>query len=424
MPASSPFKELRHRLEPVEARGLELQAEGLPFPSIQVRDAFESAVRAGSVEEATQVVKRAETLLTRATRDWVWIRELLQHVDELRSIAETIGVDLAHMDLRVGNPREQLMGEPLSVTSLQKTAAAATLALAVLSDAVPKFCVHEAEALGVSIRRARDRGEEVASAVAAFSRLLRSLQEDNLPMAAQRLADARREVARIPRAPAVPSMSTEEEEEILLEARNLARHLHRIKGRARDASTAARLMTQVRHALSEERRTGSPEEEIEELWNEVARLTREKKLAGSGPPLQPGAEPPEDEPEIGPDDGDEEPADDAEPLEETTETPGGGDAIAEPGPSLTVEEEPAPVGEPTSGPEAPPDPSLDANAEKETAEKPAEKTPEQIEDERAAARVAFYAAYVPPDPDAPLLGANPSAATPAQQRRTRSKHHQ
>jgi hypothetical protein len=419
MPAASPFKELRHRLEPVEARGLELQAEGLPFPTIQVRDAFEAAVRAGSVEDATQVVKRAETLLSRATRDWVWIRELLQHVDELRSIAETIGVDLAHMDSRVGNPRGQLMGEPLSVASLQKTAAAATLALAVLSDAVPKFCVHEAEALGVWIRRARDRGEEVGPAVLAFSRLLRSLQEDNLPMAAQRLADARREVARIPRAPAVPSLSTEEEEEILLEARNLARHLHRIKGRARDASTAVRLMTQVRHALSEERRTGSPEEEIEALWNEVDRLTREKKLAGAGPPLAAGEEGTGEESETAADE-DGEPAADGEPLEEVTDAPNGADAIPEASLPLTVEEEPAPVRAGTAGPEAEANPTPAEGTEKESVEK----TPEELEDERSAARVAFYAAYVPPDPEAPLLGAYPSKTDPAQQRRARSKHHQ
>jgi len=291
MAPTSPFTELRHRLEPVEEHGRELQSDGMPFPSIQIRDMFEAAVRSGSVEDATAIVKRAEMLLARAARDWVWVRELLQRVDELRSIAETIGVDLALVDSRVGNPREQLMSEPLSVGSLQKTAAGATLALAVLSDAVPKFCVHEAEALGVSIRRARDRGEEVADAVASFSRLLRSLQEDDLPLAAERLSETRRVVARIPRAPAIPTLSTEEEDEILLEARNLARHLHRIKGRARDATTAARLMTQVRHALSEERRTGSPEEEIEALWSEVDRLTREKKLAGAGPALAGAARP-------------------------------------------------------------------------------------------------------------------------------------
>ncbi|HLN51157.1 MAG TPA: hypothetical protein VK455_03775 [Thermoplasmata archaeon] len=380
MAPTSPFTELRHRLEPVEEHGRELQSDGMPFPSIQIRDMFEAAVRSGSVEDATAIVKRAEMLLARAARDWVWVRELLQRVDELRSIAETIGVDLALVDSRVGNPREQLMSEPLSVGSLQKTAAGATLALAVLSDAVPKFCVHEAEALGVSIRRARDRGEEVADAVASFSRLLRSLQEDDLPLAAERLSETRRVVARIPRAPAIPTLSTEEEDEILLEARNLARHLHRIKGRARDATTAARLMTQVRHALSEERRTGSPEEEIEALWSEVDRLTREKKLAGAGPALAGAARP-----------GEEEPGAEGEAYDDLGEEAGEAGAVPEPRPTLTVEEEPAPL---------PPEPEVPPVVEPAPAEAgpPAPRTPEEIAEARSSARVAFYAAYVPPDP--------------------------
>ena len=407
--ATSPFTELRHRLEPVEEHGRELQSDGLPFPSIQIRDMFEAAVRSGSVEDATAIVKRAEMLLARAARDWVWVRELLQRVDELRAIAETIGVDLAHVDSRVGNPREQLMSEPLSVGSLQKTAAGATLALAVLSDAVPKFCVHEAEALGVSIRRARDRGEEVADAVASFSRLLRSLQEDDLPLAAERLSETRRVVARIPRAPAIPTLSTEEEDEILLEARNLARHLHRIKGRARDATTAARLMTQVRHALSEERRTGTPEEEIEALWSEVDRLTREKKLAGAGPALSGATR-----------SGEEEIGAEGEADEDRGETVEGG-PVPEPRPTLTVEEEPAPL---------PPEPEVPPVSEPAPVEAvpPAPRSPEEIAEARSSARVAFYAAYVPPDP-APLREEREEredSTTPggAPVRRGRSRHRQ
>ena len=98
---------------------------------------------------------------------------------------------------------------------------------------------------------------------------------------------------RIPRAPAVPTISPKEEEEILLEARNLARRLQRIKTSARDAQSAARLMTQVRAALSEDRRFGTPEEEIEALWAEVDRLTQQKKraIAEAPPPVTPAPPP-------------------------------------------------------------------------------------------------------------------------------------
>jgi hypothetical protein len=273
---------LRPRLDGLVKRARELETEGLPFPTDTILDAFQKAAKAGDVEAATGVVKRAEALLTRAGADWTWVRELLRRADELRAIAGAIGVDLAILDSRVGNPRLRLMAEPLSSGSLEKAAASASLALAVLNDAVPKFCVQEAQALGVSIRRARDRGEDVGDCTRSFARLLQALQDQNLATAAQRLVETRRTVARIPRAPALPPLSAREEEEILLEARNLARRLQRIKGKARDASSAARLMAQVRAAISEDRRYGTPEEEIEQLWAEVDRLTQEKKKVAVG----------------------------------------------------------------------------------------------------------------------------------------------
>lgn len=277
---------LRPRLDALVERGQALEAEGLPFPTANVYEAYQRAVADGELQAASDVLKRAEALLNRAAKDWTWVRELLRRADELRSIAGTIGVDLGILDSRVGNPRKRLMAEPLSSGSLEKAAASASLALAVLNDAVPKFCVQEAQALGVSIRGARDRGEDVTDAVRSFSRLLLAIQDQNLSTAAERLVETRRTVARIPRAPALPPLSPREEEEILLEARNLARRLQRIKGKARDASSAARLMAQVRAAISEDRRYGTPEEEIEQLWAEVDRLTHERSRAVSTAPAR------------------------------------------------------------------------------------------------------------------------------------------
>jgi hypothetical protein len=280
----SPFPELRRRLSAAEERAQRFQAEGLPIPTHQLISEFEQAVRAGEVDRAEAVVKRAESLLARADQDWGWLGELLQRVDGLRGIADTVGLDLARIDARVGNPRAQLLGEPLTPTSLERAAAGASFALAVLNDAIPKYIVAEAQSLGLSIRRARDRGEDVREAATAFTGLIRALQEPVLASTAEHLVESRRAVARIPRAPSVAAISAEEEDEILREARNLARRLHRIKTRAHDATDAVRLMSQVRQALSEERdrRYASPEEEVEALWAEVDRLTREKKLATAG----------------------------------------------------------------------------------------------------------------------------------------------
>jgi hypothetical protein len=279
--------ELQRRMEALVGRARPLEADGLPFPTVQIQQAFDQAIGAGTLPAAEQIVKRGDLLLTRVGEDWTWVKELLRRADELRAIAGTIGVDLGVLDARVGNPRKRLLVETLSSGSLQKAAASASLALAVLNDAVPKFCVQEAQQLGGAIRKARDRGEDVGEAAQSFSRLLQAVQDQNLPTAAQRLVETRKAVARIPRAPALPRINENEEEEILLEARNLARRLQRIKGKARDATSAARLMSQVRAALSEDRRYGTPEEEIESLWLEVDRITREHRRAAEAPPGAP-----------------------------------------------------------------------------------------------------------------------------------------
>ncbi len=297
MGGAVPGASVSDRLAALVARARTLEADGVPFPTDQVRGAVDAALAEGDEARAASILKRAETLYSNASRDWMWIRELLLRAEELRDLAERVGVDLSLLQARVGRPREQLRSGPLSAGSLERTAASASLALAILNDALPKFYVTEAQKLGESIRRARDRGEDVTEATAEFRRLLSAIQEEHLPITAQRLLDARRTVARIPRAPAVGPLPTGEEEDILREAKNLARRLHRIRSQASDARSAARLMTQVRAALSEDRRYGSPEEEIEDLWNEVDRLTKERTgAATSALAVEPALETPEGSP--------------------------------------------------------------------------------------------------------------------------------
>ena len=283
---------LEKRMETVVSAGRSLESEGLPFPTEQVRSAFDEAMDRGARTEAEGILRRGEALLARVRKDWGWLRELLRRADDLRGIAANLGVDLGHLDSRVGNPRDQLAQETLSAGSLERAAASASLSLAVLNDAIPKFIVQQAEPLGRSIRRARDRGEDVREAGHAFSLVLQAVRDQDVPVAAERLVELRRSVGRIPRAPAIPTISPQqEEEEILNEARNLARRLQQIKGKARNARSAARLMAQVRAAISEDRdrRYGTPEEEVEALWAEVHRLTQEKKEATDGPPFTPTA---------------------------------------------------------------------------------------------------------------------------------------
>jgi hypothetical protein len=275
--------DLEDRRDELVRHGQDLEGEGLPFPTEQLRQTIQTLLEAGHREQALQVVKRGEALFAVATRDWTWIRPTLARADELRELAASIGLDVSHLESRLGNPRGQFQNSPLSQASLSRAGASASLAVAVLSDAIPKYVVQEAQRLGERIRVARNRGEDVVAAVARFSQLLQAIQDQHTVAMARALVDVRHAVARIPRAPSFAAVPREEEEEILMEARNLARRLQRIKSRAHNAQSAARLMTQVRAALSEDRRFGTPEEEIEALWSEVDRLTRERQGAGNVP---------------------------------------------------------------------------------------------------------------------------------------------
>ncbi|HKS59389.1 MAG TPA: hypothetical protein VJS68_01265, partial [Thermoplasmata archaeon] len=254
------------RLTLLLARSRELKTEGLSYPGPQVETDVRAAVAAGDLEQAEVALRRGELLMERVQRDWTWLKGLLERSEELRGLAERAGVDLDLLDSRVGHPRAQLEGSPLSEGAFEKAAASASLSLAILNDVIPKFLAQGARGLAESLRSAYARGEETDEPKERFTRLLRALREGDLKLATQRFLEFRQSVAQIPRASSLVAVPANEAEEILLEARNLARRLNRIKTRARDARSAAQLAAQVRAALSDERRYGTPEEEIEELW--------------------------------------------------------------------------------------------------------------------------------------------------------------
>jgi hypothetical protein len=282
---------LAARVSGIVRQGESLSAEGVPFDTASLVAEVRGQIAKRDLAGAITTVRRAEALLDKTRRDWTWLKELLARVDELRDLAARSGVDLEVVDQRIGNARGQLKSLKLSEGSIEKAAASASLALVVLNDTLPKFYTQESQQLAKSIHEARERGEDVRESGVRLAQLLQALREGRLADIGQRFIELRRAVTRIPRAPAVPpKMLQREEEEILLEARNLARRLNRMKYRARDAQGAARLMNQVRAALAEDRRYGSPEEELEELWGEVDRLARERTDAVAAPPL--GAEDP------------------------------------------------------------------------------------------------------------------------------------
>lgn len=296
-PAGTTSTALGARVNSIVRQGDSLAAEGIPYDSATFVAEVKSQIAKHDLAAAITTVRRAEALLDKTLRDWTWLKELLSRVDELRTLAARSGVDLEVVDQRIGNAREQLRTLPLAEGALEKAAASASLALVVLNDTLPKFYTQEARQLAKSIHEANERGEDVRESGVRLAQLLQSLREGRLADIGQRFIELRRAVTRIPRAPALPpKMLQREEEEILLEARNLARRLNRMKYRARDAQGAARLMNQVRAALAEDRRYGSPEEELEELWGEVDRLARERTDALAAPPAIPSIEEAEADP--------------------------------------------------------------------------------------------------------------------------------
>ncbi|MCI4338513.1 MAG: hypothetical protein L3J72_04350 [Thermoplasmata archaeon] len=277
---------LASRLQRLVDRGRALIAEGLPFPVQQVQDLVEQFRSRGEGPRAEQALNRAERLLDRANADWQLLREQLRRLEELEELARKCGLDVNELGARIGDPRELLRRGRLSEGLLEQASGMCSKSLAVLVGLLPQFLVPESQKLARTIRAARDRGEEVGEASERLGQFVRTMRSGQLRGAAIAYLELRRSVAQIPREPTLPLPPRDEEEEILREARNLARRLNRIKTRARDAPSAARLMSEVRAALSEDRRFSTPEEEIEELWNEVDRLTRERLEAKETGPAE------------------------------------------------------------------------------------------------------------------------------------------
>jgi uncharacterized coiled-coil DUF342 family protein len=269
------------RLADWTARAEPLLHEGLPMPVDSVKGLVQQLLERGETVRAEQALLGAERLLDRATRDWALLRELLRRLDELRDLAAKAGLDLTELDQRIGDPRKILRESRLSEALLERSMAVASKSLAVINDLFPKYLVSEAQGLAHRIREARARGDEVGPSALALEQFLVTMRSGQLRGSAEAFLELRRTVTRLPKPPMAAQVRLSEEEEILREARNLARRVNRLKGRARNAATAAKLVSEVKAALSDDRRHVSPQEEIEELWNEVDRLARERLEARS-----------------------------------------------------------------------------------------------------------------------------------------------
>ncbi len=282
LPAPNP-KEFDSHLEAFLARAKRLEEEGVPFPIVPIREQVDRAVAAHDLVRAAYALDRANRLLDGTALLWAPAKEAIAKAEVLRTTAEELGLGVAYLDANVGNPRAFVQAGPLSSDLFVQATKMAETAIGLLRKAIPELCQAEARKLGALIQTANRRGEDVTAATSAFRLLVAAIRAEPSPILVQRLAATRRELTKIPSAPAVAFPDIDDAEEILLEARILARRINRIKRNARDAQSAARLMTHVRAALSEDRRAATPQEEIEELWGEVTRLTREQSAEPRAP---------------------------------------------------------------------------------------------------------------------------------------------
>jgi hypothetical protein len=275
----------RVRLEHYLERARRLAEEGVAYPVEEVQRSVESDLDSGRPSDAIAALSSAEVALDRAIQEWAPVRDLLDRDDRLRAAALELGLDPPPSQLGRPSPRELLGEGPFSEEHLARARAAATASTRALTHQILQFGVSESRKLGTRIRAASQRGEDVSETTDAFRRLVRTIGARAALDVGDRLAELRHAAARIPSAPAFPVPMTDEEQEVLTEARQFARRIHRIKRTALDATSAARLVTHVRAALSEDRRSGTPQEEVEELWGEVARLRKEPALRPVVPPV-------------------------------------------------------------------------------------------------------------------------------------------
>ncbi len=416
---ATPYADARQRLNATLARGAPFEREGFPLGSLALRNLFEEEVRGGSLAGAGAVVDRSAALVDLAERRWAQIERLLGDVDALRDLAGTAGMDLVRIDAKAGNPRELLLNRPPSEASLDAVARAAGTALATLREALPRYCVGQARALGQWARDARARGEDVDEAVEAVGRVVRSLHDLDLVSAVAAIAEARRLVVRSARPANPPTVPVTEEEAILREAHNLARRLSlaeptagadELTGRGAPANFLAASVPLT------------PEEEVEALWAEVERLAHERELASSRalyasapvPAAVAAAAAPQDAPPLPP----------ALPTPNVSESPE--EPPREEARSDATQVTPTPIRsavEQVGETSVPAPEATAASAPTPPSEEGADRTvapPPEAPATRASARISFSAAYVPP---AASGGPHrPPRASRAQSRRGRSRH--
>jgi hypothetical protein len=240
-----------------------------------VRRSVDAALRAGRQEEALDGLAQAEKLLELTRQKWGPIREQLVLDDQLRRVAAQLAIEVPPVEGVTGSPRSLLFGAPLSDALLLRVRTTASASVRTVSNEILRYGISESRKLGTRIRAASQRGEDVRETTEAFRRLVRTIGARAAVDVGDRLAELRRAAARIPSAPAYPVPITDEEGEVVLDARQSGRRVDRLKRTGADAPSAARVVTHARAPLGDDRRYGTPQEEVEELWGEVARLARE-----------------------------------------------------------------------------------------------------------------------------------------------------
>jgi hypothetical protein len=268
-PPPDPPGPLNERIDRLVEKAEALADEGFPFDWDRTVDEIEQRIEANDLDGAEAALARAERLADRADRDWPLVLELLDRIDELHAIARECGVDVDRL----------LSGGQLTEGLLDQTAARASLALATIHDRLPRVLVAEAKTLGRSLQVARDRGEDVDAASRRLSAFLKGLRNGDLAEIGRTFLALRETIREFEVVPEVSGPDPEEEAQILLEARSLARRLRRMHEDGRYAENAARVTAQVHAALREGRSYATPMAEVDFLWSEVERLARERQDA-------------------------------------------------------------------------------------------------------------------------------------------------
>lgn len=275
---------LRHRLEVLEMRRQEFQANGVRFAVVADLGRLSEAIESGDREAAVTVLIEVERRFAQFESDWKGLQGLLAQIEGLHREASELEFPLGEISGELDAIHDRLRDAELTEESMDAVAQEAAQTLMLLHEAIPSSLEEELKRTGQALD---ELPEDLAPAAVARRLHLeagRHLRKGRLSESIQSVRDLRRELAEAERAraapppppapvPAAPRPSTENEDEMLGRLLKKARSLAgRVRTLPPDSETSREAAAQIREAtdLLRERKLKEADETLTRLMRVLA----------------------------------------------------------------------------------------------------------------------------------------------------------